>query len=107
MDVLTDLQTKHYDYLSRYATFEFGYNKNDSKYVYCLTNHLKTDTPFVTHRVQQYDTLDSISLHYYGRPDYYWIIADYNRINDPLEDISKMKSIKVPTLTTIEFEDDR
>ena len=72
---------------------------------FCLTNNLKDSTPFVVHKIQPYDTLDSLSLHYYGRPDYYWIIADFNRIQDPLAKITSLKSIKIPNISSIEYED--
>lgn len=105
MDVLKNKQLKEYDYLSRYSPFYIAYNTKDKKYIYEVTNNLKDNTPFVVHKIQPYDTLDSLSLHYYGRPDYYWIIADFNRIQDPLAKITSLKSIKIPNISSIEYED--
>ena len=51
-----------------------------------------------------YDTLDLLALNYYGRPDFYWIIADFNGIKDPFIDLpKKFKTIRIPTLTQIYY----
>ena len=105
MDALTNLSRKDYVSLSRYSPFDTAYNTNDEKYIYCLTSQLDTATVYVSHTVQQYDTLDSLSLKYYGRPDYFWIIADYNRIQDPFIKLKgNFKIIKIPSLGQIKYE---
>lgn len=106
MNVLKNEQTKNYDYLSRYSTVAIAYNSVDKKYVYKIGKHLKTTTEYSLHTLGQYDTLDSISLYYYGRPDYWWIIADFNRINDPFIKLQNFyKELKVPTISNLEYED--
>lgn len=106
MDNLKDKSYKSYNYLSRYSSFPYYYNIKDDKYVYGKTGELKTTTPYVTIKLSQRDTLDSLALKYYGRPDYFWVIADFNRILDPFIDLyDKFDEIKIPTLTAIEFED--
>lgn len=106
MDVLTNKQTKSYDYLSRYATFDFAYNTLDNKFMYFTTRWLDENTAFVLHTVKSEDTLDSLAYTYYGRPDYYWVIANFNRIHNPLEELHKTrKTIKIPTLTSISFKE--
>lgn len=105
MDKLTGFSKKEYKSLSRYSPFDIAFNEEDSKYVYCLTSQLSTETVYVTHYVEQWDTLDSLSLKYYGRPDYYWVIADYNRIQDPFIKLQgKFDSIKIPSLGQIKYE---
>ena len=105
MDVLTNKQYLQYKYISRYATFPVFYNTQDNKYVYGITAQLDDSTPYVEVNVMQGDNFDSLSDYYYGRPDYYWIIADYNRIQDPFIDLwSKYKTIKIPVLSNILFE---
>lgn len=105
MEVLKNKSYKNYNYISRYSPFPFYYNKNDKKYLYGLTKQLGEQVPYVLHNLRDYDTLDSLSLTYYGRPDYWWIIADFNRIQDPFIQISKkMSSIKIPSLSNIYFE---
>ena len=104
MDILKDKQTKDYDALSRYASRPFYYNTRDNKYIYGIGKHLSENTPFVVHKVKPMDTLDSLALFYYGRPDYYWILADFNRV-DPFTNLYKTtKSIKIPSISSIYYE---
>ena len=104
MDVLKDEQKREYDYISRYASFPFYYNTQDDKYIYGTTSQLSTGVAFVEHKVRQWDTLDSIAFYYYGRPDLYWVVADFNRIQDPFEPLfGKHQSLKVPQLSNISF----
>lgn len=105
MDCLKEKQTRDYESLSRYATIPFYYNTLDNKYIYGLTKQLSTTTEYVIHKVKPYDTLDSLALFYYGRPDFYWIIADFNRINNPLIELDKkFEEIKVPSVSYIYYE---
>lgn len=104
MDVLKDKQYKSYIYISRYTPFPYYYNTQDDKYVYGLTKQLDKDVPYVLHSVVQSDTLDSLSLKYYGRPDLYWIIASYNDITDAFITLyPKYTTIKVPSLSSIKY----
>ena len=105
MDVLKDKQTRTSDSLSRYSSIPFYYNTKDNKYIYGLTKQLGQNVDYVVHNVKPSDTLDSIALFYYGRPDYYWIVADFNRIQNPFIDLSeKFKTIKVPSISYIYYE---
>lgn len=105
MDVLKDKQTKTYSYISRYSGFPFFYNTQDNKYIYGVTSQLDTNITYVAHPVIQSDTLESLSLKYYGRPDYYWIIADFNRIQDPfIKLIEHYEILNIPSLSNITFE---
>ena len=104
-DVLKDKQTLTYNYISRYASFPVYYNTKDNKYIYGLTSQLKTEIPYVECKVLQGDNLDVLSEHYYGRPDLYWIIADFNRIQDPFEELfGNYQTLKIPVLSNIAFE---
>ena len=104
MDVLKDRQKRNYNYVSRYTSFPFYYNTLDKKYIYGITSQLRDDSLYVTHKITQYDTLDSLSLKYYGRPDYYWIIADFNHLQDPFIKLyNYIDIIKIPTLSNIAF----
>jgi len=69
MNVLSDKSIKTYDYTSRYAPFPYYFNNNDDKYVYGLTSQLSLNTEYLIHMVEDVDTLDSLALKYYGRPD--------------------------------------
>ena len=104
MDVLTDKSKKAYSYISRYSAFPFYYNKQDDKYVYGITSQLNEDTVYVLHKIKEGDSFDSLAEHYYGRPDYYWIIADFHRVQDPLVKLfGKFKTLKIPSLSNITF----
>ena len=104
MDALTNKQYKHYDYVSRYEVFPFYYNNNDDKYIYGLTGHIDKNILTVEHTVIASDTLDNLALKYYGRPDYFWVIADFNDIIDVFEPLQgKYKTIQIPSLSLITF----
>lgn len=106
MDVLTNKQTRvDYDALSRYTPFSHYYHRLDNKFVYGLTGQLSENAEYVAHTVKATDTLNLLALKYYGRPDYFWIIADFNRIQDPFSPLQERFSvIKIPSLGQIVFE---
>ena len=106
MRVLIDKQYIDYDYTSRYNKFPVYYNTEDNRYVYGLTSNLKINPEIKSfeYKVQPGDTLDSLALKYYGRPDYYWVIADYNRIKDSLVNLfDKYETLVIPNILSIEF----
>lgn len=104
MDELENKTYKSYDYISRYISFPFYYNTYDDKFIYGLTSQLNTQTEYVLHTVKKTDNLDKLSLQYYGRPDLYWAIADFNKIKDPYTELfSNYKTLKIPTLSSIEY----
>lgn len=108
MEVLKDKAYKTYLALSRYAPFPYYYNTEDDKFIYGITKHIGQNISYSLHTVEEYDSLDSLALYYYGRPDYYWVIADFNRIKDPFIHLKdEFKEIKIPTLTNVAFEDGR
>ena len=103
-DVLKDKNYKQYENISRYASFPYYYHTEDNKYIYGITSQIDKSISFVSHKVEQKDTLDNLSLTYYGRPDYYWMIADFNNIQDPYEILyGNYKSLKIPTFTSIQY----
>ena len=104
MDRLKNKNYRQYDYASRYSNFPYYYNTLDNKYVYGITGHVDKSISFVVHKIRESDTLDSLSLIYYGRPDYYWIIADYNDIVDPFVELwGKYEALKIPSFSSIRF----
>lgn len=104
MDVLKNKNYKSYDRLSRYSGFPYYYHTVDNKYVYGITAHLKQTNYYTLHKIKKWDTLDSIALEYYNNPTYYWIIADFNNIKDPFDDLVVDKYLKIPNLSTISFD---
>ena len=106
MDVLKNRSQANYDYISRYAKFPYFYHDLDNKYIYGMTRWLKDSTPYVIIKLTPDMTLDSLANKYYGRPDYFWIIADFNRITDPFINLYQtMKEIKIPTISLLEYEE--
>lgn len=105
-DVLEDKNYKTYEDISRYSSFPYYYHTEDNKYIYGITSHIDKSTSYVAHKVRQGDTLDNLSLTYYGRPDYYWMIADFNDILDPYEQLwGKYETLNIPTFTSINYVD--
>ena len=102
MNVLKDKSSRTYFYTSRYATLPYYYNTLDKKYMYGISKNLNTNTDYVLHNLVDSDSLDSLALKYYGRPDLFWVIADFNNLNDPyIRLVDKMSSIKIPALPGI------
>lgn len=104
MDNLSNKSFKTYDYICRYQAFPYYYNKNDDKYMYGTTAQLDQKTSYVVHIVKQGDTFDSISLQYYNSPLYFWVIMDFNNIQDPFYILNVGQTLKIPTLNGIQFE---
>lgn len=104
-ETIKNKEYKEYDRVSRYSVFPFYYVVEDNKYVYGITSHLKHDNvKYITHKVVRGDTLDSIALYYYNNPTYFWIVADFNHINDPYKELKIGQLLKIPTFSDVEFD---
>lgn len=104
MESLKQKSYRTYDYISRYQPFPYYYHELDEKYIYGITSQLKKNINYTLVNITQFDTLDSLAEKYYGRPDLYWVIADYNDIVDPfIQLFGNYTSIKVPTLGSISW----
>lgn len=105
MDVLENKSYKQYSKLSRYAGVPYYYHTVDQKYIYGKTSYLDDTTPYTLYKVQVNDTWDRIALEFYNNPTLYWIICSFNRITDPYSKPEVGASIKIPSISTIEFKD--
>lgn len=106
MNILKNKQSKKYSYISRYSGFPLYYNTLDNKYIYGLTSQLKTNVQYFLYTVKENDTLDSLANTYYGRPDFYWVIADFNRIQDPFTNLKeRFSTIKIPSIADIKYKE--
>lgn len=104
MDVLKNKSKINYEHVSRYAPFYIYYHTLDRKYMYGITKQLLENTSYVEVKVGAEDTLDLLAHTYYGRPDYYWVIADFNRITNAFIKLSDhFDKIKIPSLSAIEY----
>ena len=108
MDVLKDKEYKSYDYTSRYSSVPYYYNTLDQKYIYGIGAQMIKNNNYVAHKVLPTDTLDTLSLKYYGNPTFYWVIAYFNDIMDCYEPlINKYDILKIPNISGIGFGDQR
>lgn len=105
MSILIDKQYKDYYYTSRYSAFPFYFNTNDNKYIYGTTSQLSQGLSYRLYKVKQNDTLDTLALDFYNNPTLYWVIADFNHIQDPYIKLEVGTEIKIPTLSEIVFEE--
>ena len=103
MEVLQNKAYRSYDYISRYQIFPYFYNSLDDKYIYGTTAQLKDSIGYSIHVVKNGDSFDSIALDYYNNPTLYWIICDFNKVQDPYKKLKVGDKIKVPTLSSISF----
>lgn len=102
-DVLKNKYFKQYDRLSRYQAFPYFYNSVDDKYIYGTTSQLDDSTIYSSYIVEKGDTWDSLALKFYNNPTRYWVILDFNRIQDPYIEPKEGQKIKIPNLSSIIF----
>lgn len=105
MKVLQDKNYKTYNYLSRYSGFPYYYNILDGKYIYGTTANLKDNISYTLYEVKRGDTYDSIALDFYNIPTYFWIICDFNKIQDPIEPPKEGTRLKIPSITSLSFKE--
>lgn len=104
MDVLRSKRYQQYSYLNRYTNIPMYYHTIDQKEICGIGSNLSKDTPYLTHEIQPTDTLDKLSLNYYGNPTYWWVIAYFNDIQDAFIRLQDFyRTIKIPTITSIKF----
>lgn len=104
-NILTDKKYREYHKMSRYSGVPYYYNPMDDKFIYGIGTNLKDTTPYKVHKIKEGETLDTLALYYYNNPTYYWIIADFNRIQDPYIKLKVDSKLKIPTFSGIEFEE--
>jgi len=56
--------------------------------------------PYTFRMLVEGDRLDNLAYDAYGDPDFWWILAKYNRIIDPM-DITNLSQIKIPLETYV------
>ena len=92
---------KQYDYISRYESFPYFYDKDNNRYYYGITSNLDPSTSYVLHKVKPGDTYDSIAYQYYGNALFYWVICDFNNILDCLTQPTTGTQLKLPPLNSM------
>lgn len=96
---------KMYDYISRYESFPYQYDKENNRYCYGLISWLRGSTSYVIYEVKPGDSYDSIALDHYGCALFYWIICDYNRIFDTITPPEVGTLLKIPPLNAVAFKE--
>jgi hypothetical protein len=71
------------------------YNFDANKMEYSKSDEIYTITKGMEYR------LDLISIKFYGSATYDWLIAEYNKIEDPIRDIVSGKKIRIPKRANI------
>jgi nucleoid-associated protein YgaU len=108
VEKLTNKRYNSFDYTCRYTTVPYFYDTEAQTDVYGIGTQMSSKTAFVSHQVKPEDTLDSLALTYYNNPTYWWIIAYFNKINDPFIKLSeKFSIIKIPSISSIVFANER
>lgn len=105
MNALSNKTYKQYNYICRYSAFPCYYNVEDKKFIQGVTGYLSEDNSYLIHKVKQGDTFDSLSLQYYNSPLHYWVIMDFNHLQDPFQSLKIGDHLKIPTLNGIAFKD--
>lgn len=103
-EILKDKSYKSYDYISRYVNVPTYFHTLDSKFIHGTSYHIKKDISYLAHKVRRGETFDSLSLAYYNSPLYYWVILDFNDIQDPFIELEEGSELRIPTLSAIAFE---
>lgn len=103
--MLTQKTYKTYQELSRYSDTPYYFNTEDQKYIYGTSSNLDDTTAYIAYIVKRGDTYDSISLNYYNNPTYYWIITDFNRIQNPFENPKEGSVLKIPSITALKWKE--
>lgn len=106
MEKLVNKRVNTFDYISRYSGVAFYLDTKKERDVMGIGQQIKFDTPYSLHTIKRDDTLDSLALTYYNNPTYWWAIAYFNKISDPfIELATNFKTIKIPSISSIIFED--
>ena len=104
MTKLINKTYRAYDRLSRYESFPVYYDTINKKYCYGVLAQLDPNTAYSIYTTVNEETFDSLALKAYGNPTYFWVIANFNRILNSYEKIPPGIQVKIPTLSSIQFE---
>lgn len=107
MDSLSSKSYRSYDYISRYQQFPYYYHDLDGKYIYGTTSQMDTDVGYTLHTVKRGESFDSLALDYYNNPTLFWIICDFNKVQDPFTKLKEGDKIKIPVMSSIRFLQER
>ena len=116
MDVLKNKTAKTSKYFSRYNGKNYYMNTLDVlsedsetgsvayKEQLETSRWLSHNNDYKTYITKEGDTYDLLALQFYNNPTYYWIICDYNRVQNPFNNPKINEVVKIPTFSAIRFE---
>lgn len=96
---------KNYDYISRYESFPYFYNKEDNRYVYGMSSNIKKSCAYTDYTVKPGDSYDSIALNLYGCSLFYWVICNFNDVFDCFDKPAVGTVLRIPALNSLSFEE--
>ena len=88
------------DILSRHNYLSFSRTLQDYNVLTHIAGTEFYHFPYTSRRLVEGDRIDNIANDAYGDPDFWWILAKFNRIIDP-RDISNITEIKIPLETYV------
>lgn len=94
---------KSYSYLSRYSSVPVMGDTTAGKQYHGTVKWIDEEASYTIYRCGINDTLERIALNLYGNPQYWWVIADFNRIVDPFAKLKEGQELKIVSLNDITF----
>ena len=100
---LTELSPAIYSHNSRYKNIKRVKTMGKSYHVFNRFNGVKGSNEDLYHRVinGEVGRLDKIAQKYYGDASYWWIIAEANRMKDPLTETVLNRALRIPPFNSI------
>lgn len=71
MDTLKNKRYETYDYTSRYTGVPYYHDTLCDREIYGIGTNMLKNIAFTSHKVSEFDTLDSLALKYYNNPSYW------------------------------------
>ena len=88
------------DILSREEYLSFSRTLQDYNVLTHIFDQEFYNMPYTTKMLVEGDRLDNLAYDAYNDPDFWWLLAKYNRIIDP-RDITNLTQIKIPIKTNV------
>lgn len=105
MNTLKNKRYINFGYLSRQTGVPIYYDTLGQREFFGIGSDLNKETPSFTHKVKPEDTLDSLALKYYNNPTYWWVIANFNDIQDAFIKLTdKYTILQIPNISALMFE---
>lgn len=95
---------KQYSYLSRYTSVPVMGDSTAGRQYHGTVKWIDMeDIEYTIYSCKGGETLENLALNFYGNPQYWWVIADANRIIDSFKPLEEGMSLKIISLNDIKF----